>query len=67
MPGNAAQPMIRLRIVDLGRPRQVQFQRADLLVVGVDEGQVGGDGTTHRRIVEALGDVEFLAVGASFT
>jgi hypothetical protein len=47
----------------LAGPRQVQFQSADLLVVGVDKGQIGGDGTTHRRIVETLGDVEFLAIG----
>ena len=48
--------MVGLRVVHLGRPRQVQLQPGDLPVAGVDQGQVDLDGSCAPRVGEALGD-----------
>ena len=55
--GDGPQQMIRLRIIDLGRARQVQFQLADLLVEGVDQPQVGADAVPHALEGEAVDEV----------
>ena len=58
MPGIDAQPMKGVGVVDLGGPRQVQLQVADLCVEVVDQGQVDGDIVPHAGIGEAFGDVQ---------
>jgi hypothetical protein len=62
--GDRAQPLVGLRVVHLGRPRQVQLQGTDLLVVGADQGQVGLGAVAHGGVGEAGGHVQFLAVGS---
>src|SRR5262249_54927613 len=66
--GHRAQALEGLRVVHPGGPAQVQLQGADLLVVGVEQRQVGLGAAADAGVAEAAGDVQLLAVGgvASF-
>lgn len=48
--------MIRLRIVDLGVPHQVQLYALELLVEVADQGQVGRHHLPHALVGELLGN-----------
>src|SRR5439155_19725225 len=52
-----------LGVVCLGGPRQVPFESADLVVVGIDQGQVDLDVALDAGVGEARRQVEFRAVG----
>src|SRR5207248_4059466 len=61
--GHRTQTMEGLRIVYLGGACQVQLDGADLLVVGVDQGQVEFDVLADAGILEACRQIQFGAVG----
>src|SRR5262245_56554492 len=60
--GHGAQAVEGLGIIDLGRAGQIQFETADLLIVGIDQGQIDFDVLANTEVGEALRDVQLLAV-----
>ena len=60
--GNGEESVIGVAIVDLGVAVEIEFEFADLGIVGVDESEIGLDAALDAGMGEVAGDVEFCAV-----